>query len=184
MNGENPQIPYVPQETGAPTCSIAAMRMALQRFGFDRPDHELMAEFPPLPTLHEEGFNNDGFGEHLERIFICNVKNESQIADIEHALKEGKVVIVNFVLGEEPHAENGRYRPINGKKTDGHYAVVVALDGNDLIMHDPEMGPDLRMSLHDFLHRWHAYYSHHKQWTAIISGIREEALPLLTNISP
>lgn len=178
----NPDFSYVAQEKGSPTCSAAAKRMALRRFGYDQSDEAIMAELPGMDELDREGFNNDGYGEHLGRYFECDVRDGGEVEEIRRALSEGKVVIVNFVLGEYPQVENGWYRPINGKKTDGHYGVVVKLEGDVLEIHDPEFGPNQRMPLSDFLRRWHAFYSKHVRWRAILAGVRDDVKPLLQAI--
>lgn len=85
---------------------------------------------------------------------FCRAKSNSSMKDIRSILSQKLPVIVNFV---EPSEEVG------------HYAVVVGLEGDELLFNDPWNGKDFRMKENDFLGRWRNGRNTSRRWLMAVS---------------
>jgi predicted double-glycine peptidase len=119
------------------SCGPAVMRMALARFG------EYVSE-RTLRKLMKPGFlfgtRHHRFSEAARTYGLyAHTKTKAALEDVEQALHAERIVIVNFV---EPVASAS------------HFALIVALEDERVILDDPWHGKGFPMDRKEFVQRW------------------------------
>jgi len=127
--------------------------MVFKYFGITRSEDDLIRQLgtkkdtgtehqPPIDAVLEEGLH-------------CYVNNDSSFDEIKYFLGLKLPVIVNFI------------EPTND---DGHFAVVVEINSDDIILNDPWNGKDFSLPLAEFERRWISGHGTYRKWIAAISA--------------
>jgi len=144
-------VPYFKQSTPF-SCGPAALKMMLHLFGVEKTEEELSVRLKTntdIGTLHA-----DMIRVAQEEGFYVFENDDSSVVEISGLLKHRIPVIVHFV---EP-SEN-----------DNHYAVVVGLDDEHLMLNDPWNGEKITMEIDDFIERWSSEKQSEDNWLMAIS---------------
>lgn len=142
-------VPYYKQDTQY-TCGPTALKMLLAYLGVAISD-------PVLNNLMncsaEEGTDNQSFSRTLSQLGLWGQEMTNTSIDALRTLVEKKMpVLVN-------------YRNVHDNR--GHFAVVVGMDGGDIIFNDPEYGADYRLSEEVFEQQWVSHDGLHTRWACI-----------------
>lgn len=140
------------------SCGPAVMRMALARFGqyvSERTLRKLMKSGFLFGTRHHRFIE----AAHTYGLY-SRTKTGAVLEDIKQALQDGRVVIVNFI---EPVASAS------------HFAVVVALDDERIVLDDPWHGEGFPMNSKEFAQRWQNQHrfgkgNWYRSWMLELSG--------------
>lgn len=146
------RVPFFGQQKEY-TCGPASLGMVFGFFGLRTSETSLAR----LAKTTREGTS------HLHLIdaarkkgFYCFVHEAATVNQIKHFVDIGEPVIVNYV---EPSTE------------EGHYAVIVGYTKHSLIFNDPWNGKRFKMSVKEFIRRWHDCHEGHKyrRWILVLS---------------
>jgi predicted double-glycine peptidase len=120
------------------TCGPASIAMVLQYMG-QPVAYERITE---LCRAHpERGTENDHMVEAIEALgLVPTCITEGGIADLRNALNQDQPIIINYL------------NPRSGR---GHFAVVIGLDDEHVILADPKNGHGFRLTQADLQSRWH-----------------------------
>jgi predicted double-glycine peptidase len=144
-------VPYFKQSTPF-SCGPAALKMMLHFFGVEKTEEEL---YERLKTNTDVGtLHADMIRVAQEEGFYVFENDDSSVVEISGLLKHRIPVIVHFV---EP-SEN-----------DNHYAVVVGLDDEHLMLNDPWNGEKITLEIDDFIERWSSEKRSEDNWLMAIS---------------
>lgn len=136
------KIPYVKQKNDW-FCGPACAKMILDAAGFS---YSQDAVGRMLGTSPYHGTNRKDLETLFrKKQFLVKRITGASVADLRDALAKGFFIIVNYTELEEDI---------------GHFAVVTKVTATDIIMHDPEHGPDYRIPLRVFVPRWHGMHTH------------------------
>lgn len=142
MEGEpgRGNLPHHYQETDV-TCGPAAIKMALDALLGVKVDEETLAVH--LGTNDAIGTRQRVIERFIERVGLeGEVRHTTtRIADLREALRSGQVVLVCYFMSEE--------------ETD-HYALVVDMTADHIVLHDPWYGPNIHWPLDVFDAHWFA----------------------------
>lgn len=86
--------------------------------------------------------------------FYVYVNNDSSLKEIMFFLDKKIPVIVHYL---EPDGD------------EGHYAIVVGLDKNNIILNDPWHGERFKIKRGDFKKRWHSEDGNFNNWIMVVS---------------
>src|SRR3989344_1438249 len=131
-------VPYIPQ-TQQNSCGAAALGMLINYHGIAVSQPELIG----MLRINEVGYTSKTAIGHALTTFGLTFKEFSMggpdggllPGNLERMLEQVKMgdpVMVNYI-----------------SDTEGHYGVVVGYDGDHLLIHDPETGPNKRMKIPD-----------------------------------
>jgi predicted double-glycine peptidase len=144
-------VPLISQATPW-TCGAASLMAALVYFGvFDEPESRLDSELGATP---QDGVPPDRIADEA-RVFglEADVRTEMTLADLAGELARGSVVIVALQAWPSEAGAD----PAAGWE-DGHYVVVVGLDGSRVYAMDPSVRTGYAYLTRDaFMRRWHDY---------------------------
>lgn len=134
------------QETlNASICGPASLKIVLKYYGVEATEKELakIAGWNRDLGIDEEGIKKavNLFG------FKVKIKNNSNFKDIEKWLERKVPVIVSWFT-------RGRKDYTDSDIADGHYSVVVGLDGKFIYLQDPEIGKIRKLERDDFMAVW------------------------------
>lgn len=123
-------------------CGPACAKMILAAAGFSF-SQDAVARM--LKTSPYQGTGRKALEDLFRRkAFLVKRITGASVADLRSAIDKGYFVIVNYTELEEDI---------------GHFAVVTAVTGSHIIMHDPTHGPNYRIPLRVFIPRWHGMHT-------------------------
>lgn len=132
-------------------CGPASLQMIFGFFGLNKRQSDLASL---MDTQEEVGTKKckmvDAVVTH--NLHYCEM-HDASIGDISELLSYRVPTIVNFI---EP-SEN-----------DSHYAVVVGMDRENIVLADPWNGNNFKFSKKDFLSRWYGHEDGKKRWLLAI----------------
>jgi uncharacterized protein len=143
-------VPDVRQSTGY-TCGAAALQAVLAYWGTPEREDRLAARLHSTPEA----------GTHPEAILRvarefglrAELREGLDLADLEKAVSEGTTVIVDLQAWRESDA-----LPWTETWDDGHYMVLLQMDGDALTFEDPSLlGSRGVIPRAEFVDRWHDY---------------------------
>jgi len=139
------------QETlGASYCGPAALKMVLDYYGVYKSEEDLALLCRRDPVL---GVNDKAIKNVAESLgFRVEIKNNSSLEDISNWLDKKVPVIVNWFT-------RGRYDYPEDDVADGHYSVVIGLDGKFIYLQDSEVGRKRKIRKEDFIKVWFDFSS-------------------------
>jgi hypothetical protein len=149
MSAPSGTIPYEKQadpQTGR-MCGAACLSMVYRSFGKEVPQVEI---WPAIAKQNQAGslastthlMAKDALSRGLAAVAI-QARHPLQALRLCH---EGGIrAILNHRL--------------QANSATGHYTVMVDLDGNDVVLHDPSFGPSRRLSQAELLALWQPYFS-------------------------
>lgn len=134
------------QETlNASMCGPASLKIVLSYYGIEKSEEELARL---CKTDDELGTNDDGISEVAKNFgFNVEIKNNSNLNDIEDWLQKDVPVIVNWFT-------RGRIDYTDSDVADGHYSVVCGMDDEYIYLQDPEIGGIRKLEKEDFMTVW------------------------------
>jgi predicted double-glycine peptidase len=86
--------------------------------------------------------------------FKVEIQNDSSFDDIEKWLEKGVPLIVDWFT-------RGRKDYDDSEVSDGHYSVVIGLDGGHIYLQDPEIGGERKIDREDFMKVWFDFTDHY-----------------------
>lgn len=142
---------FFKQDTGY-SCGPAVMQMILCFYGKMFSEDTLVEK---LKTKKGDGTKHQPMIDLAceEGLFVY-VNNESSLFEIQSFLKRRIPVAVHFI---EPSCD------------EGHYAVVVGMKDDDVILHDPWNGEGFMMNVRDFDKRWYSEDGTYRRWMMAVS---------------
>lgn len=126
-------------------CGPASLKMVLEYFGESHSEEEIARRCRRDSKL---GTNDTVLAKAARSYgFEVVVKNNASFTDLKRWLKKGVPTIVNwFTRGRSDYGDS--------KVPDGHYSVVVGLDGKSIYLQDSEIGALRKLERDDFLRVW------------------------------
>ena len=148
------QVPLVRQARDY-TCGVSALRSLLLYYGEEYGELELtkmIGASPRQGTSYRSiiRFANQKFQDPLKRNFQMQIKTYMTMEDLRQLIDQGKPTIVLLQAWGNPG--------VNWKTewNEGHYAVVVGYDENNIYFMDPSiLGHYAFIPIEEFLDRWH-----------------------------
>jgi len=143
-------VPDVRQSTGY-SCGAAALQAVLARWGISEREDRLIARLRSTP-------HNGTHPEEIVRVarefgLRAELREGLGLEDLEAALARGSSVIVDLQAWREKED-----RPWAETWDDGHYMVLLGLDGRNLYFEDPSLlGSQGYIPREEFVERWHDY---------------------------
>jgi hypothetical protein len=143
-------VPDVRQSTGY-TCGAAALQAVLAYWGTEEREDRLAARLCSSP---DSGTHPDDIVRVARDLGLAAELREGlDLADLEAALAAGTTVIVDLQAWRDtaglPWAETW---------DDGHYMVLLGMDGESLYFEDPSLlGARGTIPRSEFVERWHDY---------------------------
>jgi len=134
------------QETlHADMCGPASLKIILDYYGVDKSEQELAELTGVVPGL---GVDDEGIAKAAESLgFKVEIKNESNLGDIEEWLEKKVPVIVDwFTRGRSDYSDS--------EIAEGHYSVVAGIDAEYIYLQDPEIGNIRKLKRDDFMKVW------------------------------
>lgn len=146
MNLPMLRVPYFKQDT-THSCGAATLQMVFKFYGKTHSESDLAEK---LGTKKDFGTSHQAMID-LARSenFMVYETNKATVGEIKDLVLKGIPVIVNFI---EPSND------------DGHYAVVVGIDDQRVVLNDPWNGKGFKMHISDFKKRWINGFGTSKQW--------------------
>ena len=133
-------------------CGPASLKMVLDYYGIDKSEEEvaLICNRDSDLGTDDVSIKNaaESYGLNVE------IENNSSFDNISKWLAKEVPVIVNWFT-------RGRIDYGDEEVPDGHYSVVVGLDGEHIYFQDPEIGRLRKLSRDDFLRVWFDFKSDH-----------------------
>jgi len=126
-------------------CGPASLKMVLDYWGISKTEKEL-AEL--LNTQTNLGISDSDLKRVAETLDLrVEIISLASFEDISNWLDKKVPVIVNwFTRGRSDYSDS--------EVPDGHYSVVVGLDGEYIYLQDPEIGTLRKIAREDFLKVW------------------------------
>lgn len=144
-------LPFFRQHTSY-TCGPTSLEMVLVFLGRRKNEKNLSKE---AHTNSRGGTNHEGMiRTACQEGFYSYVNSGSSIEEIKHFLASNHPVIVDFI---EP------------KTNEGHYAVIVGIVGEKIVLNDPWNGRHYKISIKKFKNNWHDPITHSKKWIMVIA---------------
>lgn len=126
-------------------CGPASLKMVFDYYGIEKSEAEIAKMCNVDENLGTDDKTIKRVAEELG--FKVEIKNESSFKDIQNWLDKKVPVIVNwFTRGRVDYEES--------EVADGHYSVVVGLDGEYIYLQDPEIGKLRKIDREDFMKVW------------------------------
>src|SRR3989344_4539551 len=131
-------LPYFKQDTNY-SCAPTVMEMVFRFYGKVFGEKDLIQM---LKTKKDTGTHHNAMID-LARTegFYVYVNNESSLDEVASLVKKNVPVIVHFI---EPDND------------EGHYAVIIDVKKDHIILDDPWNGEKFKMVIDDFEERWHS----------------------------
>jgi len=143
-------IPDVRQSSGY-TCGAAALQAVLAHWGTQEREDRLVARLHSTPEAGTHPLDI----VRVARDFglTAELREGLELADLETALAAGTTVIVDLQAWRSSAG-----RPWGETWDDGHYMVLLGMDGENLYFEDPSLlGSRGTIPRSEFLDRWHDY---------------------------
>ena len=143
-------MPDVRQSTGY-TCGAAALQAVLAHWGISEREDRIAAR---LRTTPEHGTHPmDIVRGAAEFGLRAELREGLGLADLEAGLKSGATIIVDLQAWR-----GNEEKPWTETWEDGHYMVLLGMDGRNLYFEDPSLlGSRGFIPRQEFLDRWHDY---------------------------
>jgi len=126
-------------------CGPACLKMVLDYYGVNKTEEELAIL---CNTATDLGTDEKSLKKAAEGLgFKVEIKNLSSFEDIKNWLDKKVPVIVDWFT-------RGRFDYDDSIVADGHYSVVVGLDGEFIYLQDPEIGDLRKIKKEDFERVW------------------------------
>ncbi len=139
-------VPFFKQDTGY-SCGPSVVQMILRFYG------KILSEEDLIQILHTRKSTGTKHGPIIDTIrengLYVYVNTESTTDELRYFVALGYPAIVHFI---EPSSD------------EGHYAVVVDVGDEHVVLNDPWNGPQFKMTLIDFASRWKSEDGDFKQW--------------------
>jgi predicted double-glycine peptidase len=130
------KIPYFKQDTNY-SCGAASVQMILRFFGIIKSEEDLIKE---LKTEKEDGTSHEEIIKIIrQNNLFCYVNDNSNFDEIKMYLNKNLPVLVNYIETDDD---------------EGHYAVVVGINEEKIILNDPWHGEDFELNISKFENRW------------------------------
>ncbi|MCA9354167.1 MAG: C39 family peptidase [Candidatus Kaiserbacteria bacterium] len=151
-------VPFFKQDKEY-TCGPTSLQMVFAYYG-KRASEAALAE--ALGTNDDSGTRKDRMQQLATALgFHCYVNNGSTLEELQYLISLSIPPIVRFIEPDED---------------EDHYGVVVSIDDETLIIHDPWNGPDQVYDREEFFDRWLCRkWGTCKQW---LMAVAQEPLPL------
>lgn len=144
-------VPYFRQDTGF-SCGPVSVQMLLAYFHVRDSEQKLIHETHARP---QGGTENHWIADALRAHGLTTaVRENASIDDLRDAITARKPAIVNYI-----NPENGL----------GHFAVVVGVDADRVILNDPRNGAGFELPREEFLAAWHSGDGRHTRWMCTAS---------------
>ena len=148
---QNMEVAYFKQDTNF-SCGPAVIQMILAFFGIHQSEGYLQKK---LESDEKKGTDHMNMISYLlKKGLYCYANNDSTFKEVAYFLDKKIPVVVNYL---EPEADWG------------HYAVVLELNKNNIILNDPWHGERFSMRLDEFEERWQSGDGKHKKWILAVS---------------
>ncbi|MDD5547322.1 MAG: C39 family peptidase [Candidatus Pacebacteria bacterium] len=145
------KVPFYKQSANY-TCGPTCLQMVFKFNGIFKSEKKLAKE---AHTRSRHGTYRRHMAEAARKNgFFCFIKSGSSLKDIEKFIRLKFPIIVYFI---EP-ADNIE-----------HYAVIIGLDKNKIIMNDPWNGKGFKMNKMEFLSRWKSENGRINKWMMVAS---------------
>jgi predicted double-glycine peptidase len=143
-------VPDVRQSTGY-SCGAAALQAVLAHWGTSEREDRLVARLRSTP---EHGTHPDDIVRGAREFGLkAELREGLGLSDLEAALNNGVSVIVDLQAWREKED-----KPWTENWDDGHYMVLLGMDGRNLYFEDPSLlGSRGFIPRQEFLDRWHDY---------------------------
>ena len=143
-------VPLLKQSTDY-TCGPTVLCMVLAYYGITRSEEELRDQ---MKVNEREGTKNEQLENEARRegLFVY-AKNGGTIEEIRKYVEENIPVIVNFI------EEGG----------EGHYAVVIDISDEHLVLNDPYYEKQKNLPISDFVANWRSEDGLHPKWFMAVS---------------
>ncbi|MBI4818957.1 MAG: C39 family peptidase [Deltaproteobacteria bacterium] len=140
-------LPDVRQSTSY-TCGAAALLSVLAYFGEEQREDRLAFR---LGATEDKGVNPEAILRVAREYGLtAELREGMKVEDLEVAVRNGSPVIVALQAWVDQPTDFGN------DWDDGHYAVVVGVDGNEVIFEDPSvLGSHAVLSRTELERRWH-----------------------------
>lgn len=143
-------IPYYKQDK-IYTCAAASLQAVLGHSGHFKSEKWLERK---LKTNPQHGVSHQSLKSVARALgYVCTYARRGSLTQIGYYLSRRLPVIVNYI---EPVTEQG------------HYAVVVGLSSEEVVLNDPWLGPGFKLKRADFLRRWHNGRRNSKRWMLVL----------------
>lgn len=143
--------PYFRQEQDH-WCAPACLQMIFKFYGQDISQQELAEK---LHTNEEMGTDNADIARVVKELsLVATVQTNAAWEDIQKYVDQDVPVIVNFIEA----SEGG-----------GHFAVVVAINEGELLVHDPWNGESFHIEKNEFISRWKSGFENYTRWLLAVS---------------
>jgi len=134
------------------SCGIKVAQMVLAYYKIPEAERNLSEAL----NTSQNGYTRN---ENLVEIFssyglFCFENQNGSIGQVRDLINQGFPVIVNFI---EP------------TKDEGHFAVVIEVTGDKVILNDPGNGEGFEIGINDFEKRWHGKYDGPSHWYLAVS---------------
>lgn len=164
-NEGHAEMPYFRQENDY-YCGPAILQMILERFGIKKSQEEIAKV---ADTNSERGtFHRDLLKMVRENGLYAYAKRHATVKEIEKFVDEGLPIVVNYI---EPEG-------------DGHYAIVVGYDTQDLVFNDPWHGKNFRFPKKEFESRWHNMRKTSFGWLMVVSKDKKDIKKMMSEKFP
>jgi predicted double-glycine peptidase len=147
-------VPDVRQSTDY-SCGAAALQAVLSYWGIDKREGELMAA---LKTTPRQGTHPLDIVRVVRELGLkAELREGLTLADLEGALRRGIPPIVDLQAWTVGNPSRAGFAWADDWE-DGHYVVLIGLDGQRLIFEDPSLlGTRGVIGRDEFFARWHDY---------------------------
>jgi len=126
-------------------CGTASLKMVLDYYGVTKSEKEITGM---LKYDQEHGTDAKSIAETATELgFKVEIKEDSSFKDIKGWLDKKVPVIIDWFT-------RGRYDYPEDDVADGHYSVVIGLDGEFIYLQDPEVGRVRKINREDFYRVW------------------------------
>jgi ABC-type bacteriocin/lantibiotic exporter with double-glycine peptidase domain len=129
-------VPFVPQAKD--TCGAASLTMVLRYWGIPARHDDLAAA---AAEAGQRGASGSRLAELARARGLFAIAYEGDLRQLEDSLDKGRPIIVTLGAGD------GRLH---------HDVVVVGLEDDHVLLHDPSAGRDRRLRKDEFERRWSA----------------------------
>jgi predicted double-glycine peptidase len=135
------------------SCGAASLQAVLSYYGTDVPEQLLM---DCLSTSPRNGTDPDEIVRVARELgFDATMDIELTISDLAASVREGVPVIIAAQAWTEERSADFSWAD---DWEDGHYMVVVGVDGDFVYLEDPAMTSDIgALPIREFNDRWHNY---------------------------
>jgi uncharacterized protein len=141
-------VPDVRQST-AYTCGAAALQAVLAYYGIDSREDRLSTQMGATPS---DGIPPEAIVRTARAYGLAaELRENMTVEQLATEVRDGRPVIVELQAWADPPRSDWE-----SDWDDGHYAVVIGIEGNELVFEDPSvLGSRVQLSRPEFEARWH-----------------------------